>query len=229
MNCLEYRRILMSGDGETAAMGEHRERCRACSELLKEHVAFEADLRLAFAVPVPAGFEERLVETIRTQSAGSPRNAAGRRRFIAAAATAVGGAIGVGLFAWLERDDPLALSCIEFVMKEEAKSIMMGAMPRSEAARVLATSLPIEHLERIGQVKHIGPCPFNGATAYHAVLIVPQGKVTLLIMPDFPLPARRRAELEGLHATVVPLAKGSAGIIGSSAAVVDSVAGALRS
>jgi hypothetical protein len=210
-------------------MREHRERCGACSELLKEHVAFETDLRLAFAVPVRTGFEERLVETIRIQSPASPRNPAGRRRFIAAAATVAGGAIGIGLLTWLDRDDPLALSCIEFVMKEEAKSIMMGALPRAEAARVLATSLPIEQLERIGQVKHIGPCPFNGAIAYHAVLAVPQGKVTLLIMPDFRLPTRKRAVHEGLYASVVPLPRGSVGVIGASAAVVDSVAGALRS
>lgn len=228
MNCLDYRRTLLVGDGETGAMREHRERCGACSELLKEQVAFEADLRLAFAVPVPAGFEERLVETIRTRSPRSPRNPAGRRRFIAAAAALAGSAVGIGLLTWAVRDDPLALSCIEFVMKEEAKSIMMGAMPRAEAARVLATSLPIEQLERIGQVRHIGPCPFNGAMAYHAVLAVPQGKVTLLIMPDFRLPARKRAVHEGLYASVVPLARGSVGIIGANAAVVDSVAGAIR-
>lgn len=229
MNCFDYRRTLLVGEGETQAMREHRERCGACSELLKEHVAFEADLRLAFAVPVPAGFEERLIETIRTQRPGAQRDPAGRRRFIAAAATVVGGAIGIGLFTWFERDDPLALSCIEFVMKEEGKSIMMGAMPRAEAARALATSLPFEQLERIGQVRHIGPCPFNGAMAYHAVLAVPQGKVTLLIMPEFNSPARKRAVHEGLYASVVPLARGSVGVIGASAAVVDSVAGALRS
>jgi hypothetical protein len=75
---------------------------------------------------------------------------------------------------------------------------------------------------------HIGPCPFQGGTAYHVVLMVPQDKVTLLIMPDTSMPARVRATHDGMHASVVPLRKGSVGIVGASAAVVDSVAGALR-
>jgi hypothetical protein len=60
------------------------------------------------------------------------------------------------------------------------------------------------------------------------VLAVPQGKVTLLIMPDTRLSARKRAAYEGLYAHVVGLRKGSVGIVGSDPAVVESVAGALR-
>jgi hypothetical protein len=134
----------------------------------------------------------------------------------------------LGAYAWLSRDDPLALACIQFVIKDEAKSIMMGAMPREQAARVLADSLPPERLERIGQIRHIAPCPFNGSTAYHVVLAVPQGTVTLLIMPDARLATRRRAIHEGLYAAVIGLHRGSVGIIGADRDVVDSVAGALR-
>ena len=226
MNCLDYRRILLAGAGETEAMREHRTHCVPCAELLREHAAFEGELRGALEVPVPARFADRLLEAL--PAAGSveaPRR--DRRRFLAAAVAAAG-AIGLGLYAWRERDDPMAMACINFVMKEEAKSIMMGAMPRAEAARVLADSLPVERLDGIGKVMHIGPCPFQGGTAYHVVLMVPQDKVTLLIMPDTSMPARVRATHDGMYASVVPLRKGSVGIVGASAAVVDSVAGALK-
>ena len=133
------------------------------------------------------------------------------------------------MFAWRERDDPLALACIQFVMKEEGKSIMMGAMPPAEATRALAHLLPYERLTRIGTIRHIGPCPFNGETAYHVVLSVPQDKVTLMIMPATRMSSRRRAAHEGMYASVVPLgATGSVGIIGTNPDVVESVAGALR-
>ena len=122
----------------------------------------------------------------------------------------------------------MALACIDFVMKDETKSIRMGAMPRAEATRMLADSLPLERLDGIGKVMHIGPCPFQGGTAYHVVLMVPQDKVTLLIMPDTRMPARTRAAHDGMYASVVPLRKGSVGIVGASAAVVDSVAGAVK-
>ncbi|MGH8709336.1 MAG: DUF3379 family protein, partial [Burkholderiales bacterium] len=147
--------------------------------------------------------------------------------FLAAAAGALVAA-GAGGYAWLARQDPLALACIDFVMKEEAKSIMMGAMPRAEAQAALAATVPLARIEGIGQVKHVGPCPFNGQTSYHVVLMVPQGKVTLLVMPGARMEGRRRAAKEGMSAAVIALKGGSVGIVGADDAVVMSVAGALR-
>ncbi len=217
MNCLDYRRMLLAEGRESDEMKLHRLQCAACAQSFAEHEALEGELRRGLEVPVPAGLEERLASG----------HAARRRRFLAVAGfTALAG--GVGAYAWLERDDPLALACIQFVMKDEAKSIMMGAMPRPAAAQVLEGSLPLSRLESIGQIKHIAPCPFNGGTAYHVVLAVPQGKVTLLVMPDTKLRVGRRAVHEGLYANVVALKKGSVGIVGSEADVVSSVAGALR-
>ncbi|MEK7863649.1 MAG: DUF3379 family protein, partial [Chloroflexota bacterium] len=165
MNCLEYRRLLLSGTGETEAMQTHRLQCVFCSDLHREHAAFEGELRRALEVPVPTELAERIVEAVPVSDRGvAPRP--DRRRFLAAAAGAAG-AIGIGLYAWRGRDDPMAMACIDFVMKDEAKSIMMGAMPRADAARMLADSLPVERLERIGKVMHIAPCPFQGGTAYH--------------------------------------------------------------
>ncbi len=217
MNCLGYRRSLLAGDGESVQMRGHRLQCAACSEVLREHAAFELELSRALEVPVPAAFEATLANAVVWQ----------RRRFLAAAAISTL-TIGTGAYAWLRRDAPLAMACIEFVMMEEAKSIMMGAMPRAEADTALAATLPLARLERIGQLRHIRPCPFNGATSYHVVLAVPQGKVTLLIMPEARVKSKEQAADHGLHASVIALDKGSVGIISSDAGVVNSVAGALR-
>ena len=218
MNCLDYRRVLLAEGAENEEMRTHRMRCASCADAFAEQAQFETELLRGLEVPVPPGLEERLAHG----------HAARRRRFLAAAGVSALAA-GLGAYAWLGREDPLAMACIQFVMKEEAKSIMMGAMPRDEAVRVLGDSLPPARLESIGQIRHIGPCPFNGATAYHVVLAVPQGKVTLLIMPDTSLKSGRRAAYDGLHASVVALRRGSVGIVGSDPAVVESVAGALRS
>jgi hypothetical protein len=217
MNCLDYRRWTAAGEPETGDMKAHRLQCAACGAQWREHAEFERELRGGLAVEAPCGLEARLkVALVRS-----------RRRFLAAASAAAAAA-GVGAYAWLQRGDPIALACIEFVMKEEAKSIMMGAMPRAEAEAALADTLPLARIERVGQVKHIGPCPFNGATAYHVVLAVPQGKVTLLVMPQGRISRSEHAEHDGLHASVVGLRRGSVGVIGSDRGVVESVAGALR-
>jgi hypothetical protein len=217
MNCLDYRRQLLTGAGETDAMRVHRMQCAGCAAELAEHDAFETALGAALRVPVPEGFASRMAQA----------QALRRRRFLAAAAGILAAA-GAGGYAWLARPDPLAMACIDFVMKEEAKSIMMGAMPRAEAEAAIAATLPLARLEQLGQVRPIGPCPFNGATAYHVVLAVPQGKVTLLVMPSSPTRGDQHAVKEGMHAAVVAMRSGSVGIIGSDAAVVDSLAGALR-
>lgn len=216
MNCLDFRRTLLAGEAESTGMKAHRLQCIACAELSREQALFERELKDALQVALPEGYESRIERVVVGQ----------RRRFLAAAAVAVL-SVGAGSYAWLGREDPLALACIEFVLKDEAKSIMMGPMPRDEAESALAGTLPYERLERVGQVRHIGPCPFNGMMAYHAVLAVPQGKVTLLIMPQARLSAPRHASQHGLYAQVVPLEGGSVGVIGASEALVASVAGAL--
>jgi hypothetical protein len=217
MNCLDYRRQLLAGEGESDAMRVHRLQCAGCAAVYQEHAAFEDALREGLQVPAPAGFGEHMARAQVTR----------RRRFLAAAATLVAAA-GAGSYAWLARQDPLALACIDFVMKEEAKSIMMGAMPMTEARAALAFTLPLERIEGVGQVRHVGPCPFNGRNAYHLVLAVPQGKVTLLVMPGFPVQGKRRAVKEGMTSMLVAAGDGSVGVIGTDAAVVESVAGALK-
>lgn len=217
MNCLDYRRSLAAGVAETADMKSHRLQCSACAAQWRDHAEFERELRAGLAVEIPPGLEERLKNAVLYS----------RRRFLSAAGVAAAAA-GIGAYFWIARGEPLALACIEFVMKEEAKSIMMGAMPRAEAEAALAGTLPLDRIERVGQVKHVGPCPFNGATAYHVVLSVPQGKVTLLVMPEGRMSGTEKAEHDGLYASVVALRKGSLGVIGTDSAVVNSVIGALR-
>lgn len=217
MNCLDYRRLLAAGEPETADMKAHRLQCAACAAQWREHAEFERELRAGLAVEAPPGLEQRLKNAV----------VASRRRFLAAAGVAAAAA-GLGAYAWLGHGDPLALASIDFVMKEEAKAIMMGAMPRAQAEAELAGTLPLERIERLGQIRHVGPCPFNGANAYLVVLAVPQGKVSLLVMPETTLRVGQRAAHEGFYARVVALPKGSVSVVGSEVAVVDSVAGALR-
>lgn len=217
MNCLDYRRLLLAGEGETDTMRVHRLQCAGCAAEWQEHAAFEEALRAGLEVPVPAELAERI--------ARAP--SAPRRRFLAAAAGVVVVAGAGGLYLFM-RQDALALACIDFVMKEEAKSIMLGPMPREEARAVLASTLPLERIESLGEVKHVRPCPFNEQTAYHVVLMVPQGKVTLLVMPSTRLSGSRHAAKEGMHADVVALRRGSVGVIGADETLVKSVASALR-
>lgn len=224
MNCLAYRRALLATAEESTPMRAHRVRCQRCAGFFADHRAMEDDLRRALEVPVPSGLETRLVEHVFTADRiGRPDPQ--RRRWVLGVAAGMAGLLAVGAYRWTERDDPLALACIQWVIKEEAKSIMMGAMPHDEAVRALAGTLPLERIERVGKVRHIAPCPFNDSTAYHVVMSVGEDKVTLLVIPDGAAARRARATHEGIFAAVVPLAKGSVGIVANDKTIVTRVAG----
>ena len=47
MKCLDYRRVLLSGSGETQAMRDHRMECVFCSGMHEEHAALEEQIRRA--------------------------------------------------------------------------------------------------------------------------------------------------------------------------------------
>lgn len=97
------------------------------------------------------------------------------------------------------RDDPAALAGIDFVVEEEANAILMAkaADPAElvRAARTLGLDLP----SRLGEVRYIGTCPFQGTIAHHVTVTTPQGKATLLFLPDKPLDHRSAASAQGLH------------------------------
>lgn len=224
MNCLDYRRELLARAMESPTMREHRLQCVQCTAFSTEHLGFESRLQDALQVPVPPAFENRVIDRVFSEpmparTLGHPSR---RRWMLGAAAAAAAGLIAMPMLL-TGREDPLALACIQWVIKEEAKSIMMGAMPREEALRVLATTLPLERIERLGQVRHIAPCPFNDTTAYHVVLSRGDDKITMLVMPEGVAAKRSRALHEGIFATVIAAGTGSVGVIGPSSAVVTSV------
>lgn len=222
IHCLAYRRALLTTGAESAPMQAHRLTCAHCASLFSEHCTIEADVRRALEVPVPDGLEARLVEHVFSAPPARAANPA-RRRWIVGAAAAGLAIVAIGTYVRSGRNDPLALACIDWVMKEEAKSIMMGAMPRAEAEAVLAGVLPLARIEQLGMVRHIAPCPFNGGTAYHVVLSLGANKATLLVIPDGNLAQRVRAEREGFFASVVPLKTGSVAIVATDRPIVAAI------
>jgi hypothetical protein len=61
----------------------------------------------------------------------------------------------------------------------------------------------------------IDPLP-GGGEGDHIVLKTPQGKVTLVLMPDKPIAAELHLFKDGLHVSILPACRGSLALVAES-------------
>lgn len=211
MNCMDFRRaILVDPRAASDDAQQHSRGCAACVDFRARAAALDAEIAAALDVPVPAGLEERIL-----QAAHSGRRDS-RRRFLAMAASLAGVAVvGAGALV-ARRDDPMALAGIDFVVEEEANAILTAkAADPAELVRAVQT-LGLDLPSQLGEVRYIGTCPFQGTIAHHVIVTTPQGKATLLLLPDKPIERRGVASARGLRSVIKPAGRGSAAIISES-------------
>lgn len=211
MNCLEFRREILAEPerlGEEAR--EHSRACPACAQFRERTLEAEAGIREALAVPVPPGLADRAIAA--TSGRGSDWS---RKLYALAASLVFATVVGVGGF-WLGRDDPFARAGIDFVVDEEANAILQAKPADLAALLAVARTMNVALPPQIGEMRYIGICPFKDTIAHHVVLITPQGKATLLLLPERPVKDRARAQARGLQSVVAPAGSGSVAIITDS-------------
>lgn len=221
MNCLEFRRVALAEPRRLEAeAARHAEQCDACKEFLVRALEDEARLARALRVRAPQGLRARLLD----------RTAAARRsRGILALAASLLAAVAIALVLAWPRNDPLALAGIDFVVFEEAQAILEAKPADPGELRQVAAQLGVALPAQLGELRYIGPCPFQGSTGQHAVVKTAFGKATLMLLPDRPLASRAVASAHGLEAVVVPAAGGSVAIISGSSRSLEHIEMLLKS
>lgn len=211
MNCLDYRRQAHISPRDLSESAQrHESECAQCADIAQRLRNLDSALAEATRVRVPEGLLDRVL----------PDHGASfesRRRFVLSAAAGLIVATGAGSLAYLaERDDPLALAGIAFVVEDEANAIL-HARPTDTAALVsIARQMHVKLPEQLGEVRYVGTCPFEGTIAHHVIVTTPQGKATLLLLPEIAVRAPGRASARGLQARVIPAAVGSIAMVAMS-------------
>jgi len=211
MNCLELRRDILANPASASEEGlRHADSCPSCAVFRARALALETEIADLLAVPAPDGMEDRILAA----TVAGRRDS--RRRFLAMAASIAGVAfVGAGAY-FATQDDPDALAGINFVVEEEANAILT-AKPANPADLVRVTHLMNLTLpSQLGEVRYIGTCPFQGTIAHHLIVTTPQGKATLLLLPDKSVDQRGVASARGLRSLVKPARRGSAAVIAES-------------
>lgn len=209
MNCLEVRRHMLADPLAARRMAAaHFSVCAPCSDYAAIIERLDAEVAEALAVPASPRLADRVLEATLPQVR--------RRRGILALAASFAAASTIAGLLSFEAADPMALAGIDFVIEEEASAILAAAPADPAALARAVRSLRIDLPPQLGALSYIGTCPFDGSMAHHVIVTTPQGKVTLLLLPDRRVDAARSAQARGLRAIVRPAGEGSIAVIGES-------------
>lgn len=212
MNCLEYRREILADPHRESDEGRaHARSCAGCSEFQKHALDMDELIAGGLGVPVPEGLATRVIA-----KRDAPVLPARRRSFAIAASLLLATLGATGIYV-IQGIDPFALACIDFVVDEEANAILTSKQADPEVLMRVAHSLNVSLPSQIGEVRYIGTCPFQGTIVHHVVLITPQGKATLLLLPGKSLDVDKvRASARGLRSVVRSTGGGSLAIVAAS-------------
>lgn len=188
MNCLDFRRAVLADPRRIGADAAwHAAQCLSCREFHARCLEQEAELARALRVPVPAGLTRRLIARDSALSVGA----------IGVAATLVA-AISLVLIVGWGRSDPLALAGIDFVVFEEAQTLIDPKPAQPDMLDVAAAKLGVTFPHFIGDLRYVCTFPFGDGSAYHVIARTAFGKATLMLLPGWTPAARTTATARGL-------------------------------
>lgn len=221
MNCFEFRKICHTEPRSTVPeYRRHREECCACADFAARQDEFERSLADALRVEVPDGLEARLILRQTTARASS------FRRVLAYAASVLVTLGVVGALLWQPGAQPLDEEVIAHILDEPGHLLSQDVVPAERAARVLA-AIGMKVQGELGLVRFADRCP--GRPGAHLVLAGSRGPVTVMIMPDRPVPERLTLARSGFTGVLAPAGRGSIAIVGMPGEAIDRYEARIRS
>ena len=210
MDCLTFRRLKLAVPQDTSAeLIAHLRDCADCAAFTRHLEAFERDLEAIANVPVPEGLAEQIILRQRKPQWF-------QRSYLALAATVVLSVAAAVAFRVTDSSNDLAET---FAAHVAAEPEVLRASATVESARVeLAFSGYGGHVDQpIGEVRYLGRCLVHGVLATHILVQTPYGSATLILLPEHATATRRPLSREGYSVVVVPVPRGSLGIVTETA------------
>ncbi|HWQ39868.1 MAG TPA: DUF3379 family protein [Burkholderiales bacterium] len=223
MDCLTLRRIkLATPEASRPEVVAHLRDCADCASFVQELEAFERKLQQVVAVPVPEGLADQIVLHHRESSAPNPAVRSWRfwplRPTLALAASLVLGLsaiIGYQQIQVQSSRQALAASFVAHVLSEPEVLRAQEHVDPARLAQALA-SYGSTLSGPIGEIRHLGQCPIDGALAHHVFVQTAHGPATLILMPERRASLRDPLTREGFAVVILPLRGGSLGIVADS-------------
>lgn len=219
MNCLQSRRLLLAAPREQSE--EHRvhiSTCERCANLAHRLTDLERDIEAAALVPVPEALTHRIL---------LPRRGAAAWRYATAAVLVLVSAV-LGLIAadvveapefapTVQAVGPLhpAVAAIAEVMDD--RSELNAVAPNGDEMQLGLKRLGLSLKAGETIAHYVGKCHIDGSSdCDRIVLSTPNAYANVLLVPDYPLPARVLVEDRRMVALVSPAGKGGFIVVADS-------------
>ena len=221
MNCLEFRRQLNVDPHCTEVdFLRHRQDCPRCAQAYQHAQAFEAALRSALTVPVPAQLADSI---LLAQATEQHRQRLRYRRNAVALALAAMLVLAVGIGWRVTRAPPLGEAAIAHMLGAEAPMLALTAPVAPDAVRHAFAERGITLTQVPADISYVQCCPIGKFKSVHMVMPRSDGPVTVVYLVDDHGAQRSDFNHAGWLGRSVPIAHGTLVMIGHDAAQFDQV------
>ena len=225
MECLNVRRSILASPRERSPrLVEHLAQCSACAIFARHIEGFESKLLDVIHVNVPEGLAEQII--LRHS----------RSHWMARIGHAIRGAMAL-LFAprarlWSALGAGIAITVAVAVNDKSSQYQVADALIAHVVSEptVLAERSNIEPvrfdraiaeyggkvIQSVGVISHLGDCVIDGVVAKHILVETPYGMATLVLIPHRSSGLPEPRTKDGFSVILVPLNRGTLGIITDS-------------
>jgi hypothetical protein len=218
MECLEFRR---QAGADPQHLGpearQHAATCQGCTGHLAALLALDERIVAALRVQVP-------VATAAPRSGGAAIASLDRRRWMALAASIIGGVL-VGTLLWVGGPRSSLAQDLVGHLGHEPEALVATKQPEEDIVlgRVLERG-GIRLRPDAPLVSYARSCRFRGHTAPHLVVQTTAGPVTVMVLRNEKPASPVNFDEQGFAGWIVPTGPGSIAVIGSDGADLEEIA-----
>ncbi len=229
MNCIEFRRILLTDPGVVdAEFARHRRDCHDCTDAVERSAYFERRLREAVDIDVPENLASRILLK-QSFEAHTERPWWRTRRAYALAASMLL-MVGLATLALTSHLEQRHLS-EEFVALVKGAPYALAASKPVSSDDISAAMRPagLDLDGEIGNVTYAGRCLVRGTLSGHIVLQGDTAPVTVFLINEQLVTDRGTIRSDLYSGIVLPLGSGTIAIVSTPGEALENVEARVRS
>ena len=229
MNCIEFRRILLTDPGVVdSEFARHQRDCRDCTDAVERSAHFERRLREAVDIDVPENLASRILLKQSFEAHAEPPWWRTRRAYALAASMLL--MVGLATLARTSHLEQRRLS-EEFVALVNGAPYALAASEPVSSGDISAALEPagLDLDGEIGDVTYAGRCLVRGKLSGHIVLQGDTAPVTIFLMNERLVSDRATIRSDHYTGVILPQGSGTIAIVSSPGEALENVEARVRS